>query len=336
MENDDLVLTESESQLIESKVAPKRLTKEKLTERKKKHIRQKDLVNVKGNATWYICTALIALYCFSIVYVMYWLIISSGKSYFEYQIYPYQFPKKWTFENYGKVFEYLQVKITRNGQQYTYNFWDMFGTSFLFSLLMPIPSIVYQTIFAYGISTFNKYWYNKFLYNLGITLMIIPIVGSLPTQMMISKAVGTYNNLGMSLLLSGGGFSGMHFLMIYAAFKGVSSTYREACLVDGGSNYTAFLKLSVPLIAPTLFVFYILGFVAQWNSYEGFIVWFPSYANLAYGMYIFQNNISLYPEAGGTPTALAGFVIVSIPSMILYMLVHGKLSKNITLGGIKG
>lgn len=300
----------------------------------KKCKKSNGLVNVKRNPVWWICTALIGLYCLSIVYVIYWLLISSGKSYLEYTRFPYQFPKAWSFKNFGYVFEYLSVPVNKNGQQYTYGFWDMFGTSLLFSALMPLPGLIWTTFFAYGISTFHKYWYNKALYNLGVLLMVIPIVGSLPTQMIIAKRVGTYNNLFMSLLLSGGGFSGMTFMIIYASFKGVSQTYREACLIDGGNNYTAFFKLAIPMVSPTLFVFYVLGFVSQWNNYESFLIWFPSYANLAYGMYMFQNNIQLYGV--GYPTVLAGLVIVSIPSMVLYLVVNQGFAKNITVGGIKG
>ena len=187
---------------------------------------------------------------------------------------------------------------------------------------------------AYVISTYRKFWYNKFLYELGVLLMVMPLVGTLPASMKVAKFLNTYNNLPMTLLLSTGSFSGMRFLMLYAAFKNVSTTFKEACFIDGGNDFTAFFRISLPLVMPTLIVFYFLDFIGQWNSYEQFLIWYPSYANLAYGMYIFQNNIALYGV--GYPTVLAGFVIIAIPSIILYMASSSKLVESVRIGGLKG
>ena len=105
-------------------------------------------------------------------------------------------------------------------------------------------------------------------------------------------------------------------------------------MIDGGNDYTAYFRIALPMILPTLVVFYFLDFVAEWNQYESFLIWFPSYANLSYGMYVFSQNISLYGV--GYPTVLAGFVIVAVPAIVLYMLISNGLVKNMKIGGLKG
>lgn len=296
--------------------------------------KRKELNNMKRNPVWYICTAILFIYCLTILYVMFWLLTSSVKTYTEYVRFPYQWPQNFKWSNYSEVFEFMYVKVFRDGVPYIYRFSQMVGTSVMFGVLMPLPALWWTACIAYVISTYKKFWYNRFLYELGILLMVMPLVGTLPAQMKVNKFLGTYDNLPMTLLLSGGSFSGMRFLMLYASFKGVSSTYKEACLIDGGNDFTAFFRIALPLVLPTLVVFYFMDFVAQWNSYEQFLIWYPSYANLSYGMYIFQNNIALYGV--GYPTVLAGFVIVAVPSVVLYMAVSSKLVENVKIGGLKG
>lgn len=287
-----------------------------------------------NNVVFWLMWFILVLYCLSIIGVVYWMVTASFKSYFEYTLRPYQFPQYFRWENYSDVFKYLYVKVTRGGQKVELGFFDLLGSSFLYSLLMPIPSLFWTVCFAYGISTFRRYWYNNFLYNLGILLMVVPLVGSLPISMRVAKLIGIYDNMPRAWLLSGGSFSGMRFLMLYGIFKNVSPTYREACLIDGGNNYTAFFRLSIPLVFPSIVCFYFLDFIAWWNNYETFLIWYPSYANLGYGMYVFQNNINLYGV--GYPVVLAGFVLVSIPAIILYIVINQGLTKNLTFGGLKG
>ena len=292
------------------------------------------LNSMKRSIGWYVCTAILMLYCLTILYVMFWLITSSLKSYTEYVRFPYQWPKNFKWTNYIEVFEYMYVKVYKNGVPYIYTFKDLVGNSLLFALTMPLPGLWWTMCMAYVISTYRKFWYNKFLYELGVLLMVMPLVGTLPASMKVAKFLHTYNNLPMTLLLSTGSFSGMRFLMLYAAFKSVSTTFKEACFIDGGNDFTAFFRISLPLVMPTLIVFYFLDFIGQWNSYEQFLIWYPSYANLAYGMYIFQNNIAVY--GAGYPTVLAGFVIIAIPSIILYMASSSKLVESVRIGGLKG
>lgn len=295
---------------------------------------KRELNNMKRNIFWWIGILVLAIYCLSILYVMYWLLTSSVKTYTEYMRFPYQWPQKFKWSNYKEVFDYMYIKVYKNGVPYIYNFADLVGNSLLFAFLMPLPALWWTACMAYVMSTYRKFWYNRFLYELGVLLMVMPLVGTIPAAMKVSKFLHTYDNLPMTLLLSTGTFSGMRFLMLYSSFKAVSTTYKEACLIDGGNDYTAFFRIALPLVLPTLIVFYFLDFIAQWNSYEQFIVWYPSYANLAYGMYRFENNIALYGV--GYPTVLAGFVIIAVPSVVLYMLSSSKLVDNVRIGGLKG
>ena len=89
-----------------------------------------------------------------------------------------------------------------------------------------------------------------------------------------------------------------------------------------------------PLIVPTAAVLFILSFLSCWTNYIDFLVWFPSYPNLAVGMYMFQYNASLYMV--GTPIVLAGFTVLAIPTTILYLLSQKLIMSKFNVGGLKG
>ena len=95
-----------------------------------------------------------------------------------------------------------------------------------------------------------------------------------------------------------------------------------------------FFSIMTPMIAPTIFVFYILAVLGGWSNYEITLIWLPSYPNLARGIYESQYNAQLY---GATmPEVLAGFVIVSIPSMIFYLFNQRLIASKMIVGGLKG
>ena len=88
------------------------------------------------------------------------------------------------------------------------------------------------------------------------------------------------------------------------------------------------------MIFPVIFAYFMINFIGAWNDYELTIVWLPSYPNLAYGVYMFQ----LLATKNGTsvPEILAGFIIVAIPTTILWSLSQKAIMSKMAIGGLKG
>jgi len=79
----------------------------------------------------------------------------------------------------------------------------------------------------------------------------------------------------------------------------------------------------------------ILGFIGAWNDYSSFMLWMPSTPNLAYGLYLFQQNASNVSNSN-VCEVMAGFSIVIIPTIVIYFACHRLISSNFMIGGIKG
>ena len=156
------------------------------------------------------------------------------------------------------------------------------------------------------------------------------------SALIVKKELGVYNNMLMTLLTSPSvAFSGMNFLMMYAAFKSVSWEYAEAVFIDGGGHLRVFLSIMFPMVLPNFWVLVLLSVISSWNDYTTFLYWLPSYANIAIGVYKFQYTARI--ELGTTmPQILACFVIVSVPIVILYISFQKIITANFMVGGLKG
>ncbi len=281
---------------------------------------------------WLIWVVMI-VYSLSLLILPIWMILSSFRDIYSYNLNPFAWPEQWGyFDNYRVAYENLKVRLTDGT---TYNFFQLALFSLIWSVMNPLITNFFTLLMAYVICKY-KFPGRKFLYNFGIVLMIIPIIGSLPSAMMVKKALGIYDNMFLMLLTSPVGcFSGFGFLLFYGAFKSMPWDYAEAVFVDGGGHWQAFLRCYFPMVLPIFMVQIVLGFIGSWNDYSTFMLWLPSTPNLAYGLYLFQENATGVANSN-VVEILAGFSIVIIPTVILYFASHRLINSNFMIGGIKG
>lgn len=293
---------------------------------------QRSVADIISQTLLWIMWAVLIVYCISLFVLPIWMILSSFKDPLEYIGNMFGFPQSFSFENYVSVFNKLKIRI----DDYTeYNMFHMFGFSLIYSLGTSLVNVFFTTCMAYVLS---KYAFRgrDFIYNLGIVIMIVPIVGSLPSAMLVRKTLNVYDNMFMHIITSPCTcFSGMNFLLLYGAFKSLPWDYAEAVFIDGGNDYTAFFKMYMPMILPTDVVIFVLSFLGSWNDYQTFMIWLPSTPNLAYGLYLFQ-GVSRRLYKASTVEIMAGFSLVIIPTVILYISSQKLILSKFTVGGLKG
>ena len=163
--------------------------------------------------------------------------------------------------------------------------------------------------------------------------MIIPIVGSLPSEIQMAKNLMLYDKL-WGLWIMKANFLGMYFLLFYNNFKVLPMAYTEAAKIDGAGNTTIFLRIIFPLIKNTFITIMLIKFIEFWNDYQIPLVYMPSYPTIALGMYHMAyttiNNLSR------VPMRMAGSIMMITPILILFLAVQKRLLGNLTMGGIKG
>ena len=277
---------------------------------------------------------ILIIYSLSLLLPIVWTVISSFKGVIDYEVNPFGWPKKFIFSNYLEIPAMMEVNVkATNGNVVRYGMLPMVLNSFILAGLPPLVVLFFTTLVAYVVSKYNFVGKN-FIFNLGIIVMIIPIVGNLPSAMMVAKTLGTYNNIFLQIILAPSNIFGMNFLIMYGTFKSISWEYAESAQIDGAGDWTVMIRIMLPMVIPTFAVLFTLSFLGSWNDYLTPMIWLPSYPNLAYGLYYFQYNAS---QLGATmPHILAGFILVMIPTSILFLLMQRLIMSKFTVGGLKG
>ena len=277
----------------------------------------------------------LTIYCISLCVPIVWALNASTKTEVAYFENPFSFGGAHTLKNYGSIWQKLEVVIQVKGQpRKIYDVYTMLSYTFALSLGKPTLVIFFTTAMAYCLSRF-RFFGSKFLYSFGIVLMILPIYGTMGAQMKIYKALGVYDNLFMNIAVSPSGcFWGMNFLMLYAAFKRIPTAYSEAAKIDGANEFEIYYKIMFPMVFTTCVVFWLLSFLGTWNDYNTSLVWLPSYPTIAYGMWVFKDQITVYGSS--TPEVLAGFLMMSVPLALLITFSKNLITEKMQVGGLKG
>lgn len=277
---------------------------------------------------------LLVIYTISLLVPLIWMIFTAMKSYTEYYDNPFLWPSKWTFANFAGAYDNLVITVIRDGKQIAYRVWDMAGISLIYAFSRSLLQVIVTVMMAYVIARY-RFFGRNFLYGLGIFVMVTPIIGSSVSGMVVRRALGIYDNMLLTILTSPStAFSGLHFMILYAACQRLPKSFSEAAFVDGGGHYTVLFRIMLPMLLPICTVIFVLQFLTNWNDYSTFLIWLPSYPNLAYGMFQFQKDSSLY---GATINeVMAGFTFVIIPTTILYLSTQKLIVSKFTVGGLKG
>ena len=120
--------------------------------------------------------------------------------------------------------------------------------------------------------------------------------------------------------------------MLYAFFKSVPWSYAEAVFIDGGNHFTVFFRIMLPLAMPMVTTLFILSAIAGWNDYTTPMLYFPSFPNVAMGLYMVSQTLT----RGDMSTYYAALVITTVPVVALFAGFSDKIMKNYSIGGLKG
>lgn len=269
-----------------------------------------------------------ALYAVSLILPSLWMVMNSFKGGTEYDIdvmmsQTLWLPDKWLFSNYLDVFR----KISYQG----ITFPGMLFNSLYFIAVNGVLQMLFVSATGYVLSKY-KFKARGFIYSVAIFAMTLPIVGNMSAGVKLRADLGLYDNLFAVFFTAGAGAWGFEFLMVYAFFKAVSWEYAEAAFIDGGGHFTVFFRIMLPMAMPMLTTLFILSAIGGWNDYTTPMLYFPSYPNVAMGLWGISNTLT----RGNMSQYYAALVIVTLPVLILFIIFADKIMKNYTIGGLKG
>ena len=268
------------------------------------------------------------VYAISLILPLLWMLMNSFKDGTEYAIDvvmadTLRLPTKWKFSNYVEVFS----RIVYNDV----TFFGMMLNSLYYIFIGEGLRLFFVAVTGYILSKYTFKGRNA-IYAIAIFAMTLPIIGNTAAGVSLRASLGIYNNLLAVFFTAGSGAWGFEFLLMYAFFKSVPWDYAEAAFIDGANHYEVFFRIMLPMGMPMLSTLFILAAIGSWNDYTSPMLYFPSFPNLAMGLYQVSGELT----RGDMSVYYAALVITTLPVLIVFTLFSDKIMKNYSVGGLKG
>jgi raffinose/stachyose/melibiose transport system permease protein/N-acetylglucosamine transport system permease protein len=163
--------------------------------------------------------------------------------------------------------------------------------------------------------------------------MVTPIVGSLPSQIRMSKLLGLFDSFG-GLWFMSATFLGTYYLVFHGIFKGLSWEYAEAAFIDGANHFDVYFRIMLRMALPAISVLFITGFIGRWNEYMTISIFMSRMPTLSYGLYMFEQRMQY--DGSNMPAYFSGVFIAAIPCITLFIIFQNSIMQTVHMGGIKG
>lgn len=270
------------------------------------------------------------LYTVVLFSMLLWALLSTFKDRREFQISTIGLPKHFSFANYASVIDLFKMVIkTDSGANRTVYFAELVLNSVEYAVGSALLQTIVLCITAYCCARY-KYVFSKIVHSTVIVLMIIPIVGTLPSSIRIAQTLGLYGKMwGMWIMNSS--FLGLYFLVFYDMFKSLPASFFEAARVDGANDWHLLFKIALPLSLNGFLTVLLINFITYWNDYQTPLIYIKQNPVISYAMYNITQTVR-----GNVPQVLCAAIIVMLPIVILFCLANKRLMGNLTVGGVKG
>ncbi|WP_439602726.1 carbohydrate ABC transporter permease [Devosia sp.] len=270
-----------------------------------------------GIVKWLLLGAVLLWAAFPIVF----MVMSSFKPPGEIWAYP---PGLWgsalTLSNYEEIGRYSP----------TY-FRDL-GNSLQVTLGGVLLTILTATAAAFVFSRIRTGWLKLPGLLIIVIRMFPPIVVIIPLFPLMS-AFGLLDTV-TPLILAGTAFSVSIATMLLKAFiDDIPVELEQAAMIDGCNQFQAFVRITLPLIAPGIAAVVVFVAVGLWNEYLFALIFTSTEARTApVTIAIAMSN----PDGARWGQLLAMSTIHLVPVVVLVMAVHKQLVQGMTTGAVKG
>ena len=150
---------------------------------------------------------------------------------------------------------------------------------------------------------------------------------------LVVREVGLYNQL-PSLVLVYFIFTLPFTIWSLRGFiAGIPADLEEAAMVDGASRVGAFMRVTLPLLAPGLVATSIFCFITAWNEYFYAFVFMTDVQNYTLPVWLASFRTAFGTDWGAT---MAASTLFTLPVLVFFLLVQNRMVGGLTTGAVKG
>lgn len=230
-------------------------------------------------------------------------------------------PNTFTLESYRKVFEYPVVR------------WGL--NSLLVSTLATFFGVILGAMAGYAFARL-KFPGNRALFKLILVSLMIPTELSVTPLFIAFLKIGLVDNY-LALILPS--VANVYSIYIFRQFfRGIPIEIEEAAVIDGANHLQIFFRIALPMAKSAVIASVVIVFTANWNLY----LW-PLLVTFREEMKTLPIGISEFSSISGSHAQLTSFgpgmaaaTLLSIPSLMIFLILQRYFVEGITNSGIKG
>jgi len=250
-------------------------------------------------------------------------------------LYPLFFTIMTSFKNMGQFYHFFWQPVLPLHFENYYHAWKVIGdyvfNSFIVTGVSIFGVLATAPLSAYVLARYDFPGKELFFYAI-VGLMMVPGVLILIPRFMWVKQLGLLNTrwgLILPYIASG---QAMAVLILRAFFGSMPKEFFDAAKVDGASEFQCFTKITLPLSKAILGTVAILNVLPVWNDFIWplIVIQDKSLRTITLGLYFFQGEYST--QYG---PMMAGYVIASIPLIVLFSFTMRHFISGLTSGAIK-
>lgn len=250
--------------------------------------------------------------------IWYMIITSFKPQTMIFELPPQLWPRTWTVNNY----------IAALGK-------DKFGRYFLNSAFVAVAStlltVVVSSMMAFVFARLHFRAKEPLFYLFLLGMMVPPVMLIIP-QFLVAKWLSLFNFAGLILVYITMNLS-MQTFLLRGVFENVPRDLEEAALIDGGSAWTIFTRIILPLSGPGIAVVIINTFLYSWEEF--------AWANVAIkntNMRTLPIGIALFQSEHLTEwgQVFAASLVALVPVVITFIIFQRYFVQGISTTGLKG
>ncbi|MGW8890105.1 carbohydrate ABC transporter permease [Streptomyces sp. NPDC055749] len=251
---------------------------------------------------------------------VYWLIVSSLRPNHEIRSYDQTlWPSSLTFDNFARA-----VKQD--------NFATAIQSSLIVSVTAVVGGMIIATLAALAIGRFRFFGRKALMMVMILVQMLPPTAMLIPIYLQLNAMGGIDEYWGLIVVYL---VSTLPFatIMIRGFVINIPVELEESAMVDGCTRMGAFRRVIFPLLAPGLAAASIFALVNAWNEYLFAYILINDNSKYTLNVWLMTFTTERGTDYGAL---MAASTLISIPVVIFFMIIQGKMATGLTSGAVKG
>ena len=214
-----------------------------------------------------------------------------------------------------------------------------FGPALRMSLAVTGVTVVAVLVFAFlaalAISRYRFAGRRSFVLAV-LFIQMLPAEGLFIAQYKMLSSMGALNSvIGISVLYTA---SVVPFTvwMLRGFVAGVPVELEEAAMVDGLSRFQAFLRITLPLLAPGLVASGVYAFLQAWNEFTVALVALPSESAQTLPLWLRSFLAASVNRGVNWAEVMAASALLAIPVIVFFLFVQNRMTSGLVSGAVKG